>query len=324
MPPRPRPRHARALARVAFTLASGACVPPEHVPKDSPVAAPVSAPTHVPADSSDHVAEPAPSTDEPVPTDSSGAAAAPASAPTSADPVWWCACHGRAGSPPVPATACRAEPDACERLAHKARHGGGPGIAPASLTHRCREIHAAHPGDVLGARDRWQPGDRPGNWLSVGLCHLPGPADVPPGPPSILDDERLGELRIGLAAARVFELLGPPARRDAATLSKETGTYHQPWHYPDRGLELRFEAGEKKGPYVLAAVRAFAPATLRSARGVGLGDPHAAVERAYAGDRGPGTDGRRFIVGAPRRGVIFTLDPGTRVVTEIFLGTTLE
>lgn len=189
------------------------------------------------------------------------------------------------------------------------------------LTHRCREFIGAHPGDLLGGRDRWQPGDRPGTWLSLGLCLLPGPPDVPPGPPSILDDERLGELRLGLAAATVFDLLGPPARRDPPKLSKRTATYHQPWYYPEAGLELRFEAGEKKGPYVLAAVRAVPPCALRTARGIGPGDPATAVARAYLADRDPTSDDRTFIAGARRRGVIFTLDPVTHTVTEIFLGT---
>lgn len=147
-------------------------------------------------------------------------------------------------------------------------------------------------------------------FLGLGACAAPAGSPVPEDNPR------------ALAGAPARPAADPepvsPDISPASPVPKDAS--EAPPLYPDRGLELRFEAAEHRGPYHLAAVRAGSPCTFRTARGIGLGDPLAAVERAYLADRAPGGDDHTFIVGAADRGIRFTLTPETRTVAEIFLG----
>jgi hypothetical protein len=320
----------------AFALLSAACGAPASdpsphaaapLPADSPLPAPV------PKDTSPPAPAPKASPASPVPGDISNS---PVPADSQAPPpagaqAWWCACYSRVG--PTPTTACRKAEADCKGLERKARGAGSGAIVPGSLTHVCRPIVAEHPGDLLGTREQWKPSERPGAWVSFGACLLPGPPDAGAGDgeptealSSILDREQLGELKIGLPAAELTRLLGAPARRGRAELSEATGSYVQQWSWPDRGLELGLDAADKRGPYALAAIRAVAPCSLRTARGIGLGDSYKAVETAYLADRDPEEeqDELSFVAGSVYSGVIFTFDAERGKVSEIFFGAAAE
>lgn len=325
------PPSAAALALLSAACGAPASAPDPHAaspPANSPPSAPVPKDTSAPAPgpkASPQSPVPADSRDSPVSADSQPPA------PAGAQARWWCACYSRVG--PTPATACRKAEADCRGLERKARGAGSSAIVPGSLTHVCREIVAEHPGDVLGAREQWKPSERPGAWVSFGACLLPGPPDVGAGdgepteePPSILDREQLGELKIGLPAAELTRLLGAPARRGRPELSGATGSYVQQWSWPDRGLELTLDADDKRGPYALAAIRAVAPCALRTTRGIGLGDGYKAVETAYLADRDPEEeqDELSFVAGSVYSGVIFTFDAERGKVREIFFGAAAE
>ncbi|MFZ6185533.1 hypothetical protein [Nannocystis pusilla] len=331
---------AAALAFLSAACGAPASVPEPHAASPLPADSP---PPPVPGDISSPTPAPMASQDQPVPKDSqkshvltdSQASPVPTdsrpSAPADGQARWWCACYSRVG--PTPATACRKAEADCKGLERKARGAGSSAIVPRSLTHVCREIVAEHPGDLLGAREQWKPSERPGAWVSFGACLLPGPPDAGAGDgeptgelPSILGREQLGELKIGLPAAELPRLLGDRGRRGPAQLSEATGSYVQQWSWPDKGLELTLEAADKRGPYALAAIRAFAPCALRTARGIGLGDSYKSVETAYLADRDPEEeqDELSFVAGSVYSGVIFTFDAERGKVSEIFFGAAAE
>lgn len=242
---------------------------------------------------------------------------------------WWCACYSRVG--PTPATACRQAQADCQRLERKASAGGGNSIVPGSLTHKCREVAAEHPGDVLGTREQWQPSERPGAWVSFGACLLPGPPDGEKAPdvaepPSILSRDKLGDLAIDMPAADVEKQLGAPASRTRPEWSEGTVEFAQTWRYPASGLDLTLTSTAKRGPYALAGIRATAPCALRTARGIGLGDAPKDVEAAYRADYDPEEqDGElSFVAGSIYSGIIFTFDSKRERVTEIFFGAAAE
>lgn len=337
----------------ALAFLSAACGAPASAPEPyaaSPLPADSSPPSPVPEDTSSPLPAPKASSSIPVPQDSqkssiptdsqakpvlkdSKTSPVPAASPAPADAQarWWCACYSRVG--PTPATACRKVEADCKGLERKARGAGSGAIVPRSLTHVCREIVAEHPGDLLGGREQWKPSERPGAWVSFGACLLPGPPDAGAGDgepteelPSILGREQLGELKIGLPAAELPRLLGDRGRRGPAQLSEATGSYVQQWSWSDKGLELTLEAADKRGPYALAAIRAFAPCALRTARGIGLGDSYKSVETAYLADRDPEEeqDELSFVAGSVYSGVIFTFDAERGKVSEIFFGAAAE
>ena len=74
-------------------------------------------------------------------------------------------------------TACRATEAECHALERAVRQGN-KGMVSRSLSRPCLELKAAHPGDVHGGRGLWSPSKKPGSWLSVGFCRLPGDGEL--------------------------------------------------------------------------------------------------------------------------------------------------
>lgn len=308
----------RSAASLALLLA--ACSPSQPAPKDSPKDAPAA-----PAASPDVAPPAAPAA--PVPGDSTGPAAA------TGDAHWWCTCYVRIG--PEPMTACRQSQDDCKALEKKATTGEA-GIVAGSLTHVCREVRGAHPGDGLGGRDGWEPSKKPGAFIRVGPCALAGPPDAPPPaaaeedadgePPNVLKDESFAGLKLGMSEAEAVAVVGQPVKKDRAQFWGATDTYESTWHYPALGLELGMSGDKKTGPWKLGRLTAKAPSTSRTSRGIGIGDPKSAVEAAYGKDRdrdGAGSDDV-FIAGSVYWGVFFTFDATTKNVREIFFGAGAE
>lgn len=256
--------------------------------------------------------------------------AIPAPTPAAIVP-WWCTCYARTG--PEPVTACRRTAEECAAVQARATKGGG-GIVAGSLTHTCRQLQAEHPGDLLGGRDRWKPSAKPGAWISNGACLLPGPPDVTPQaneeqepePPDVLKDESFGGLKLGISGADVVQRLGEPAKKGRPEEWGADGRFHHSWSYPDHGLALDLAGDKRTGPWTLASIRAKAPCTFRTSRGVGIGDPRSAVEAAYGKDREPGSepDDEVFVAGSVYWGVFFSFDAKDRNVSEIFLGAGAE
>lgn len=202
---------------------------------------------------------------------------------------WWCVCYARTtatGGEPV--TACRASEAACHSL-EAAVAAGRKGMVPRSLTHRCQVVSGAHPGDVYGGREAWQPSKKAGGWLSVGACQLPGEGErVQAGddtntPP----DDGLGELSEGMAAADVLAKLGEPGKRDRISEEMATGMWLQTWEYPEQGLTVTMGANARRGPQTIHSLQIVAPSTLKTRLGVGIGSPRKDVLARYGKFRDP-------------------------------------
>lgn len=259
--------------------------------------------------------------------------ASPEAAAPSNEPIvgWWCLCYYKLGAEmPVPMTACRARPQDCAAL-ERAVMTGKPGIVFGSVTHSCQETRAAHPGDVYGGRDMWKPSQRAGSWMSVGECRLPGEGKEvdlsarPKEAEEILAKEKLGELRLGLAAAQVIALLGEPGSRGRDQMWEADAAYHQDWSYPQLGLTLDMVSDRHKGDKDIGAITARAPATLATAKGVAIGSPRARVLKLYGKLRDPEfpvDEAEQFIAGSIFGGVMFKFAGGK--VTEIFIGAAAE
>jgi hypothetical protein len=85
---------------------------------------------------------------------------------------WWCLCYRRQGTEgQEPVTACREQESQCRKLEQRVAKGNDEIIA-GSLMQACRSMTGAHPGDVAGTREQWQPSALPGAWVSEGACLL--------------------------------------------------------------------------------------------------------------------------------------------------------
>ena len=241
---------------------------------------------------------------------------------------WWCVCYSRTAAVEAePLTACRATEAECHSL-ERAVAAGHRGMVARSLTHPCSELVAAHPGDIHGGRGVWASSRKPGSWLSLGVCRLPGEGELiqAEGGPDPMREERFGELAINMPAAAVLERLGEPKRKDRIELSEATGDHVQTWFYPDQGLALGMYSDGRKGAQSIGAITVKAPSTLTSRLGVGIGSPRKAVLDAYGKMRDPmfpsGDKEDVFLAGSIYGGIFFTFKKDK--VSEIFVGAGAE
>lgn len=241
---------------------------------------------------------------------------------------WWCTCYARktaTGNEPV--TACRSKQDECHDLERTVANGKSDDIIARSVTHACREIQAAHPGDALGTRDAWKPSKKPGAWLSTGACHISGPSNPedaqPPDEIELVD--QIGEFDTGVAADQVVAKLGEPTKKGRIELEEATGNYLQTWTYPE-GLSITMAADKRKGPQRINSITIKAPSPLKTKKGLGIGATRADVLKHYGKVRAPENepeDQDLFIAGSIYGGLFFTFDKQGKV-TEIFLGAGAE
>jgi hypothetical protein len=253
----------------------------------------------------------------------------PALVPAPAN-VWWCLCYQREGGEgPEPVTACREDLEQCHKLEQRVSKGNKDIIA-GSLSVGCRSISGSHPSDAAGTPEQWQPSQLRGAWVAEGVCLLNSvvaPSDPTPAPPpseptadptAFMRSELIGDLAIGRSSAEIRSRHGEPVSMGAIEELAVTGEWEQVWTYAD-GLVVTMRSSTRSGPQSLAAVTIEAPSKLLTRRGVGVGDPRSAVERAYGDVAAPDAMPGSFIAGSVEAGLSFSFDQDG-VVRRIRLG----
>jgi hypothetical protein len=141
---------------------------------------------------------------------------------------------------------------------------------------------------------------------------------------TMLRAESLGGLRLGLPEKDVLKLLGPPTKRSALVVQETDGNYVQDWYYPRKGIDLQMSAGKKSGAKTVANIRASAPCTFATKKGIKIGDTESAARKAYAeyADRESGNEPGVLVVGSVYGGIIFNFTAGK--VSSIFFGASAE
>ena len=136
--------------------------------------------------------------------------------------------------------------------------------------------------------------------------------------------EFFGELKLGLTAAQVVEILGSPETKGETKLWGADGLYHQDWYYLQQGITL-YMASETPGErQTVFAIMLTSPSTLKTQRGIGIGDSYTEVMQAYKDEEDPemSIPDESFIAGSIYGGLIFSFEDG--IVKQIFLGSAAE
>jgi hypothetical protein len=135
-------------------------------------------------------------------------------------------------------------------------------------------------------------------------------------------DERLGPLRIGMAAEAVRSALGPPASSDGPAPDQVQGGFTWTWRYPERGVELSLWAETRSEPPSVGAIKLREGSSLRTRFGIGVGSSGAEVERAYRACWAPESTEEQRVAGSVYGGVVFTMKGNQ--VAELFVGASAE
>ncbi|ERT09361.1 hypothetical protein M595_0653 [Lyngbya aestuarii BL J] len=140
----------------------------------------------------------------------------------------------------------------------------------------------------------------------------------------LLNLEGFGELKIGLTAAEVTQILGEVGSKGEQKFWGADGLYHQNWNYPRQGITLNMAAETEEGSAVVSSIRVQAPSQLQTKRGVGIGDYSAKVKQVYAPeeDAAAPISSDYFVAGSVYGGLIFEFQ--NNQVKEIFLGAVAE
>ena len=140
---------------------------------------------------------------------------------------------------------------------------------------------------------------------------------------SLLRNERIGKLQIGLSEEKVKQKIKCVLKRDAEQLWGADGAYHQKWKYVDCGITLGMVSAKKSGLKSIESIQLNSPSRLSTKRNIQIGSSEKATRKAYqAESNGEPTPTNSFVAGSIYGGLIFQFQHGK--VSEIFLGAAAE
>lgn len=141
---------------------------------------------------------------------------------------------------------------------------------------------------------------------------------------ALLKSERIGSLRIELPETAVLKIIPCSLKRGPETLWGADGLYHQKWDYAACGISLDMVSEKKGGRKTIASIKAVAPSTLRTGKGIGIGSSEQDVMKAYQNtiNMDDSVPGKTVVAGSIYGGLIFSLKNGR--VTSLFLGAAAE
>jgi hypothetical protein len=140
---------------------------------------------------------------------------------------------------------------------------------------------------------------------------------------SLLHNERIGNLRIGLAEAKVKQTINCQLNREPEQFWGADGAYHQKWKYADCGITLGMVSEQKGAAKSIESITIFHPSRLITKRGIRIGSSKKAVINAYKSDwNSESSKSANFVAGSIYGGLIFQFQHGK--VSQIFLGAAAE
>jgi hypothetical protein len=140
---------------------------------------------------------------------------------------------------------------------------------------------------------------------------------------SLMHNERIGNLRIGLSEAKVKQTINCQLNREPEQLWSADGAYHQKWNYADCGITLGMVSEKKGAAKSIESITISNPSRLGTKRGIRIGSSKSAVMKAYKSELNKESNGStNFVAGSIYGGLIFQFQNGK--VSQIFLGAAAE
>ena len=136
-----------------------------------------------------------------------------------------------------------------------------------------------------------------------------------------MNGESFGDLKLDMTEADVKKVLPGAKRKGKCETSEASGDTVRFLEDKAAGVQLVVSC-EKTGD--VGSIRVFSPSTLKTKRGIAIGDTADAVKKAYGDALDPQSepDEHNIVAGSVYGGLGFTLKDGK--VTEMFLGAMAE
>ena len=136
--------------------------------------------------------------------------------------------------------------------------------------------------------------------------------------------ETIGGLLLGAPESKAFAVFSGKPIKGKDELWGADGEWHQNWTWLEHGANLDMSSAEEMGTKQVSSIEIKSPSTLKTARGIGIGDSESKVRKVYkdALSEEESDPGVRLVVGSMFGGLLFTIEDGK--VTSIFLGAASE
>jgi hypothetical protein len=140
---------------------------------------------------------------------------------------------------------------------------------------------------------------------------------------SLMNNERIGNLRIGLSEARVKQIINCQLNREPERLWGADGAYHQTWKYANCGITLDMVSAKTGAPKSIASITLSKPSRLSTTRGIRIGSTATAAMKAYKSEwNQESRQSDVLVAGSIYGGLIVNFQNGK--VSKIFLGAAAE
>jgi hypothetical protein len=141
---------------------------------------------------------------------------------------------------------------------------------------------------------------------------------------SLLNEERIGELRVGLSEMEAARAVNCPLKRGPEEYWGADGAYHQEWRYASCGITLGMVSEKKGGAKSIESITVVNPSRLGTKRGIRIGSSEQEVMKAYGAhwNKEDSKQFGRFVAGSVFGGLMFDIRDGK--VAGIFLGAAAE
>ncbi len=135
-------------------------------------------------------------------------------------------------------------------------------------------------------------------------------SDVEERSESLIREQDVGGVHIGMRGDVVIERVGSGLRREEAQYAEADGAYHQTWTWPGLGLSIDMmadSASPSPRAWEVGTIHVRAPSRLRTRAGVGIGSTVADLELVYGSCKSPDAGTDQLLVGNVYEGLLFEL-----------------
>jgi hypothetical protein len=155
--------------------------------------------------------------------------------------------------------------------------------------------------------------------ILAAVYSIPSPADQF----TLLHQERIGDLRIGLSENELNNTIKCPLKLGPEQLWGADGAHHQQWNYAGCGIALGMVSKKNGATKSIESIAVTSPSTLTTKQGIGIGSTAQEVMNAYNHHwNNEESNSERFVAGSIYGGLIFNFKNGR--VIRIFLGAAAE